>query len=263
MLSLAVVVSIIAVEGSLAPQSSSSILQGAPESSSPTQAVSAQDERRAEEHAADERQLVRYTGALFWATFGLMIATAGLWWMAIRQARDTKESLAIATRSAEAAKASADIAKQSFTDLERPYVFVNAISGLRDPSDKILRPHILFNVANVGRSPAFIRELMVQLFATDNPTPPVLRDLCFSDRSIQKMGDIIPGDGKIENQICQMRDDVVAKCDYIRNRDSYLIFKVLITYTDIFNLHHHSEAYWLYHADRDYFSSYTSINSFN
>lgn len=240
----------------------------APPTSATTQqtaedAASEREERK--QHATNERLLVWYTGALFVTTFGLMIVTGGLWMMALRQARDTKESLAIAAQSAAAARDSADVARQTFTRLERPYVFINEISGLKGPSETVRGSHIRFNLANLGRSPAFVTDLWAELFITANPIPREVQQLFFADESLHKMGDIISGDGKIENFVCYMPAAVTEKLDDIENRDTYLLLKAQILYTDIFGQKHHSSAHWLYHADKDYFASYVTegVNSFD
>lgn len=64
---------------------------------------------KSEQEAFDEKQdrekkattdwlLATYTGLLFFATLGLMVATIGLWYFALKQSRDMRESLAIASR---------------------------------------------------------------------------------------------------------------------------------------------------------------------
>jgi hypothetical protein len=55
-----------------------------------------------------------------------------------------------------------------------------------------------------------------------------------------------------------MRLDATLRLAEIRNRDTYLIFKVAVLYSDIFGEPHHSNFHWLYDPDRDYFSSYAA-----
>jgi hypothetical protein len=63
----------------------------------------AQDAEDREEKKDADRWLVRWTFALFAATIGLILATGVLGYFAHRQARDMKESVAVAAKSAEAA----------------------------------------------------------------------------------------------------------------------------------------------------------------
>jgi hypothetical protein len=119
--------------------------------------------------------------------------------------------------------------------------------------------------ANLGRSPAFITELWAQLFILPNPILREIRDLHFADSSLHKMGDVIPGGEKIENVACYLPPDATERIEEIKNRSTYLILKVMVFYTDVFEQKHHTNTHWLYHTDKDYFASYTTkgANSFD
>jgi hypothetical protein len=80
-------------------------------------------EDREEKREAD-RWLVRWTAALFFATFGLIVATGVLGYFAYRQLRDMKASIAVAGDAAEAAKKSAKIAEDALISTERAFVFL-------------------------------------------------------------------------------------------------------------------------------------------
>jgi hypothetical protein len=224
--------------------------------------------QKSEQEVAEERQdrenkattdwlLATYTLLLFLATLGLMVATIGLWYFALRQSRDTRESLAIASRSADAAKASADIARQAFTQLERPYVFVAGIGRLLQPTERGGNLHVIFGIANLGRSPAFVSDLWAELFVLSNPVAANVRVLGFSN-TVHKLGDVLAGGEKMEDIVCFMRPDATRQIEEIRNKDTYLILKVAVLYSDIFGAKHHSNFHWLYDPDRDYFSSYAA-----
>lgn len=200
--------------------------------------------------------IATYTGLLFFATLGLMVATLGLWRLAIRQAKDMRESLAIASKSAEAAKSSADVAQRVFGQLERPYVFTSGISQLLEDSGKL---QVVFSISNLGRSPAFIDELWAELFIVPNPIAKVVANLYFKN-AVHKMGDVLAAGEKIENIVCYMKPDAVEHLAEIRNRDTYLILKVTVMYIDIFRHSHVSNFHWLYDPDRDYFSIYNAGN---
>jgi hypothetical protein len=168
--------------------------------------------QKSEQEAAEEKQdrenkaftdwlLATYTGLLFLATLGLMVATGGLWYFAIKQSRDMRDSLAIASKSADAAKSSADIARQTFTQLERPYVFVAGIGKLLTSTDAGGRLHVIFGIANLGRTPAFISDLWAELFILPNPIPENVKNLSFSN-TVHKMGDVLASAEKLEDIVC-------------------------------------------------------------
>jgi hypothetical protein len=226
--------------------------------------------QKSEKEAADEKQdrekktftdwlLATYTGLLFLATLGLMVATVGLWYFAIKQSGDMRKSLAIASKSANAAKSSADVARRAFTQIERPYVFVAGISGLLTSDEPGGRLQVSFGISNLGRTPAFISDLWAELFILSNPIPTSVSNLFFSN-TVHKMGDVLASGEKIDDIVCFMRTGATQKLEDIRNRDTYLIFKAAGLYADIFGNQHHSNFHWLYDPDRDYFSSYAAGN---
>lgn len=82
-----------------------------------------------------EERLAIYTFWLDWATVTLAVSTLGLWiatWRSgVKQGRDTRRSLAIgsktadaAQRSAEAAQGSVNISRQALITVERAFVFI-------------------------------------------------------------------------------------------------------------------------------------------
>jgi hypothetical protein len=117
------------------------------------------------------------TIALSVFTFTLWRATAGMWHIGQRQARDLErsiqatESLAVeAKRSADAAMTQAQIAERSFYDLERPYVFITDIRPTPQFLDYeheegkavrrvFIRVQISYAFNNHGRTPAIIYEI--------------------------------------------------------------------------------------------------------
>jgi len=206
--------------------------------------------------ASTDGSLALFTAFLFLATLGLMIATGGLWYYAIKQSRDMAESLKIAAEAAGAAKLSADVANRSFTQLERPYVFVADIGGLLVPDGLGERVHVPFSILNLGRTPGFVSDLFAELFVLSNPIPRVVANLPFSN-AVHKMGDVLPGGGRIDDIVCYMRADA-DQLDEIRRRAKYVILKVAVLYSDSVGHKHHSNLHWLYDPDRDYFSTYVA-----
>jgi hypothetical protein len=86
-----------------------------------------------------------------------------------------------------------------------------------------------------------------------------VRDVIFSN-TVHKMGDVLAGGEKIEDIVCYTRPDATRQIEEIRNRNTYLIFKVVILYSNIFGAKHHSNFHWLFDPDRDYFSSYAAAD---
>jgi hypothetical protein len=231
--------------------------------------------QKGEKEAADEKSdrekkettdwlLATYTGLLFLATLGLMVATAGLWYFAVKQSRDMRESLAVAAKSSDAAKSSADVANRTFTQIERPYVFVAGIGKLLVPTEPDQRLHVMFGISNLGRTPAFVSELYAELYVLPNPIAEKVKNLPFSN-AVHRMGDVLASGEKLGDIVCFARADASLQLEKIKTRGTYLIFKVAIIYSDIFGGQHYSNLHWLYDPDRDYFSSYTTAdcNTYN
>jgi hypothetical protein len=99
----------------------------------------AQEAEDREEKKAAERDLVRWTLALFLATVGLILATSVLGYFGFHQARDMKDSISVARGSANAAGRSADVAEQSLVSTQRAFVFMRGFNGiaLTDQEQKV------------------------------------------------------------------------------------------------------------------------------
>jgi hypothetical protein len=120
---------------------------------------------RAEERLAD------YTLWLDWATFGLFASTVGLWivtWRSsVSQSKGTQRSLAIASRAADAAHKSADVAERALRDLERPYVVVKdvrVVNILEIPGREQTRIALEIDISNLGRTPAIINQINIEIW---------------------------------------------------------------------------------------------------
>lgn len=208
------------------------------------------------EKGSTEWWIAAFTGMLFLATLGLMIATLGLWSLGFRQSEDMRHAIAIFKQSADAAKQSAEIASQSFTKIERPYVFPSNVSRLLPPTEKIGQIHIEFTLSNFGRTPALVNDLSAELFVLPSPSnQPVL----FSDKSKHKMGEILAGGDQIRDIVCFMSIEDARHLSKIHERDLYLMFIAAVFYNDIFGQKHYALFRWLYHPDKDYFASYGGV----
>jgi hypothetical protein len=128
-----------------------------------------QEAKDREEKAENDRKIVEFTRKLADYTFGLFVATAALvmatvclGYLGWRQARDMKESIRIAERSAEAALKSADAADRALVGVDAPFLFptvefpIKAIVG-----DGLMerRGKAAYKLKNFGRVPAIIREM--------------------------------------------------------------------------------------------------------
>jgi hypothetical protein len=112
--------------------------------------------------AAFTLALVIFTRRLYKATAGLFTETAGLREAAAEQSRDMKASIAAASRAADAANKSADIAERALTELETPFLSIKIIdTGITRSYGKMGHDFqiIRFCVVNYGRTPARLIEL--------------------------------------------------------------------------------------------------------
>jgi hypothetical protein len=123
-------------------------------------------ERNAErdEHKSDW-WLNFYTAAVALFTFLLFSATVVQIVIFLRQLRLIRQSLGPAEDAAKAARGAADVARESLTKLEQPFVGIEIVSvglSVKDPKSD---PHVKldddlkFRFANYGRTPATITEL--------------------------------------------------------------------------------------------------------
>jgi hypothetical protein len=170
------------------------------------QNTTAQKEHRADtktEKESTEQAIARYnwwltlfTAVLAVATLGLGVATVGLYYVSLRQLRHAeteaqrarvwrlrdderlREQINIARQSAEAGSQQARAAEAALTQLERPYVFIFGVRGIKqDPSAKEF--YIEYTVANYGKMPAIIEAPHIGFDISDRgepPMPPLLHD---------------------------------------------------------------------------------------
>jgi hypothetical protein len=165
------------------------------------------------------RQLAYYTLGLFIATGTLVIATGCLAYLGWRQARDMKESLAIAKESADAAMKSALVAEQTLYGTEAPFIFIiiapthgDAIVTVASPQGVEYPEHVSCTFHNYGRSPAIIREIYLTCITSywiPDPCPfPPLQSHFFQSEivgpngssqpnALPQIASFLPNDGKI------------------------------------------------------------------
>ena len=120
----------------------------------------AQEAEDREEKKLADRWLVRWTAMLFFATVGLILATAVLGYFGFHQARDMKASISVAQSSADAAKVQAETARDTLKAMQdtarrqlRAYVHVD------DATIKFVKtewqPNIRITIKNFGQTPAY------------------------------------------------------------------------------------------------------------
>jgi hypothetical protein len=145
---------------------------------------SQEDIQQGKEKAEQDRQLTRFTGdlafytaCLFGATVVLAIVSAGLALVAFFQMREARQSIKATVRLANAAAEQAGHAERAIGVTEqsserqlRAYVWANAtelhnlqVNGL---------PHVVIEVRNAGRTPAYDVEIAAGCLALNYPLEP-------------------------------------------------------------------------------------------
>jgi hypothetical protein len=85
-------------------------------------------------------------------------------------------SVEAANAAAKAADVSANTAREAFTKLERPYLFIDGVTTImRDSSVSGHEPCVRFRVANYGKTPAIIKHAAAA-FSFDKPDAALLLD---------------------------------------------------------------------------------------
>jgi hypothetical protein len=186
-----------------------------------------QDAReKKDEHAPHQWQLVKWTRILAITTGFLAVATFVVAFFAWWGSRDI-------ARLADAATDQADIAKRTFTDLERPYVFVDtpaiaADDPLFNPNGNRL-PNIEYRLTNFGRTPAIILWVRTVVHIPNKPEPTY--SYIFNGQIVLKNGESTP------TQTFSSK----VWMPLIYNALQETEFTVSITYSDVFEYMHLNE----------------------
>ena len=227
-----------------------------------------------EEKRSSDRWLVRWTFALFAATIGLILATLGLGYFAYRQSRDMRESIDVASRSANEASRSANIAERALTELERPWIFVQLSPRLvshaqlvpENPDEAIdLPPVAVFEISNHGRMPAIVRSCHIALEGVPATTPSagILRDefhmsLGPQERS-EKLHVDCPGGlatyGVVVDLITEQTHPVPEL-----SQDENFFFYIVIVYEDVRGGSHTSSFCWRFDLGVNYWVQFGGSN---
>jgi hypothetical protein len=230
-----------------------------------TQEQIAAAERASQEEAAEYTPLRRfwhwtthdavafYTSVLAIFTGVLGISTIGLWSetrrAGERQSADMKTSIEVATRSAEAARLSADasiaaerariqviITRDTCDD-----IFKAAIQYPNSPTMTINRPGmgVIYDVVNLGRTPAIIRSIKHGM--ASSPVPP-------DPEYVERPGDegvVLANDARIKDVLCfgDIKVTTIADALLYLYGERYFWFFVDILYEDIFDIVHHKRMF--------------------
>jgi hypothetical protein len=139
-----------------------------------------------------------------------------------------------ATEAANAAKISADIAKRTLTELERPYIFVDIPKFIPSPIKD--RPNVQYVLKNYGRTPAIVRWLKATA-QTDPPgnQGPIWQEI-FNGQIAFKPGE----EKEVEPIVRTPFPYPIAPA--IRNpQEPFMLLIIEITYSDVFDYMHVSE----------------------
>lgn len=138
---------------------------------------------------------VRLTAWFTGGQIGVGIIQAGLF---LWQFRFMKDSVDAARDAAKAADASAQTAQESFTKLERPYLFVYGVTTIMQDSHRVggLKPFVKYNIANHGKTPAIMESAAIG-FSVNSTSPeaplPIEREHQLATHPIFAAGEVREG----------------------------------------------------------------------
>jgi len=192
-------------------------------------------EQKSSNEGADEARAVaaaKYSIDERLATYTMWLAifTALLVLVAIFQIGFLVRTDKTSTAAANAAKQSADVAERTFTELERPYIFVDTPKFIPSPIEGAL--NVQYILKNYGRTPAIVRWLKATAKpASPSNNGPLTWIEIFSGQIILKSGD--------EREIQPLHRMPFPKTPAIGEPSVLLIIEV--TYSDVFDYIHVSE----------------------
>jgi hypothetical protein len=212
-----------------------------------------------------------FTDPIAFFTLVLAASTIGLWivtWRSgVTQGRDTRKSLAIASRGA-------DVAERTLVDAERPYVFIFGVVKFTYVDDYEIgeSAYVEYTVANYGRTPAIIEEAracflvptvgdvdLVTTIDEDNPlfTSPIIgpgEKRTPIKHYRERVTDVDNPDGLYELKFSKHegRDEEFEITPVLTDKQS-LYFRVIIKYRRPFTQGHETIACWRYWEPFGYF----------
>jgi hypothetical protein len=183
------------------------------------------------------------------------------------QLRLINKSLVPAEDAAKAAVTQADIAKDTLTKVQRPYVFVFGVDRLQT-GNKVpaVTPFLKFSVANYGQTPAVIENVGAGFYAGEFPEAPLRVD---DDHDLLVSPVLRPGEFR-ENLHAIIPEPFIAEglgiIVNIEEGTTYpvpkiepnedLFFRVTVQYRGPFSDEHITSATWVYHKTFGHFVQY-------
>jgi hypothetical protein len=184
-------------------------------------------------------------------TFALSDSTRALRDAAEKQAKDTRTSLRIAVRAANAARDQATVAKDTLVNAERPYIYAFGVYKFRVDKDVVggYEPFIRYSVANYGKTPGVIEEVLAGISTSGAGVPDdllhpegthwLLRHPVFAPAERRDDIDAVLPDG-INKKSGGTTDEIII--DVPDGED--LFFRILIRYRGSFSAGHETSACW-------------------
>lgn len=199
-----------------------------------------------------EDPVALFTAVLTFFTGLLFVATCGLWYMAVRQARDMKDSIAVNKVSADAAKKSADVGERALTHLERPYLFLTyERPDFSSVGDGAMSFRVRFKFKNYGRTPAIIRHVCADVGRFERLPETLTYDAA---DSIFEMREMVVGP---TDETEEFRRKIFAlerdEANAVQAGKSFICLYGTLSYDDVFETRHGSEFCWIYDPHRNSF----------
>ena len=194
------------------------------------------------------RELALFTKGLFYATTVLGIATIGLLIAAFIQSRDMRASITIAEKGANAATKAAQVAENSLTKIERPYIFVIGVEKFG--IDQTNRAIVKLTAANYGKTPAVVESLRGGVSVVKHGIP----DAAPSTEFIDLMASPIIAAGgqtpELSVRVTEIRTFAFnprgQRTTVRLGEDEDIFFNMIICYRGAFSYGHESGACWQY-----------------
>jgi hypothetical protein len=199
------------------------------------------------------------TAFIAYFNYTLSKATDALQAAAEKQARDTRTSLRIAVRAANATRDQAKVAKDTLVNAERPYIYAFGAYKFRVDVTVVggYTPFVRYSVANYGKTPGVIEEVLAGISTSSAGVPndllhpegvhwllrhPVFAPAERRDDLKETLPDGIPTKSSTTDEIII---DVPDEED--------LFFRILIRYRGPFSAGHETSACWRLEARNNRF----------
>ncbi|HXQ42886.1 MAG TPA: hypothetical protein VN821_16585, partial [Candidatus Udaeobacter sp.] len=172
------------------------------------------------------------TAFIAYFNYTLSRATIALQGAAEKQAKDTRTSLRIAVRAANAARRSADIADKSLLAANRPLLIIAPLE-LSHGDEIQPKPHVHFGLRNSGKGVSIVNRVGVTIQTSVPRALTLTQTTAFSDTS-DFNGAIEPGETVVGNRVTSgvLTEETIMP---IRRGELSLFFALEIVSQDIFH----------------------------